>query len=524
MPRENWSSPTSSVKSFGTALPKQIPIDANPDYEAFRRQADLNRGVGFSLSSSHFPQAPPNPTTLRPRPTRWNTHASDKGSDFSLSRTAKERPISRMEVEQQGLHDSAYVSSDSKRTSEASIQPPSILNLNMPRFESPRQTESPFDRRTTLSKVEDRHPRLSIAQNRVDPPTPGNAKSNHLRAETMPPTIESGPSLITPSQLKDLMDAEGSESNLLLLDLRVSQQYAQARIEGALNLCIPTTLLKRATFNLTKLQQTFQNTEMEQRFSKWKSTKHLVVYDAYSAEKRDAVSCMNMVKKFTNEGYTGGMYILRGGFNTFAEAYPESIDEGFGPGAGGISSSAANQGGSRPGIAPVIGGVMLPMAGNGANPFFSNIRQNMDLADGVGQLDIARPSGLESPTLPRWLRDASKPIDHGKQVSNKFLSIEKDEQSRMKAAYSMFGESQKDKNAPQLCGIEKGVKNRYKDILPFEHARVKLQGRPDGACDYVNASHIKASRSNKRYIATQGPLPATFEVSILNRTILCPSA
>ncbi|GKT56341.1 protein-tyrosine phosphatase [Colletotrichum tofieldiae] len=510
VPRDNWSSPTSSVKSFGAALPKQVPIDANPDYEAFKRQADLNRGVGFSLSSSHFPQAPPNPTTLRPRPARWNTHASDTASDFSIPRVAKERPMSRMEVDQQNSHDSAYVSSDSKRNSEASVQPPNILNLNMPRFESPRHSESPFESRTTLSKVEDRHPRLSIPQNKMDAPAPTNARSNQPRAETLPPTMESGPSLITPSQLKDLIEADGSESDLLLLDLRVSQQYAQARIEGALNLCIPTTLLKRATFNLTKLQKTFQSPAMEERFSKWKSTKHLVVYDAYSAEKRDAVSCMNMVKKFTNEGYTGGMYVLRGGFNAFADAYPELVDEGYGAVASGSSPAAANDG-KRPGIAPVIGGVMLPMTQNNANPFFSNIRQNMDLADGVGQLDIARPSGLESPTLPRWLRDASKPSDHGKQVSEKFLNIEKAEQSRMKAAYSMFGGAEKDKSVPQLCGIEKGGKNRYKDILPFEHARVKLQGRPDGACDYVNASHIKASRSNKRYIASQGPLPATFE-------------
>ncbi|KAK2004251.1 protein-tyrosine phosphatase [Colletotrichum falcatum] len=510
MPRDNWSSPTSSVKSFGAAMPKQVPIDANPDYEAFKRQADLNRGMGFSLSSSHFPQAPPNPPTLRPRPARWNTHASDNAPDFLIPRVAKERPVSRMEVDQQSSHDSAYASSESKRNSEASIQPPAIMNLNMPRFESPMQSESPFERRTTLSKVEDRYPRLSISQNKIDAPMRGNAKLNQPRAETLPPSMESGPSLMTPSQLKEFIEADGSESDLLLLDLRVSQQYAQARIKGALNLCIPTTLLKRATFNLAKLQKTFQNPAMEERFSKWKSTKQLVVYDAYSTEKRDAISCMNMVKKFANEGYTGGMYILRGGFNAFADAYPDLVDEGYGAVASGGALAAAHAG-NRPGIAPVIGGVMLPMTQNNANPFFSNIRQNMDLADGVGQLDIARPSGLESPTLPRWLRDASKPSDHGKQVSDKFLGIEKAEQARMKAAYSMFGGSEKNKSVPQLCGIEKGGKNRYKDILPFEHARVKLQGRPDGACDYVNASHIKSSRSNKRYIATQGPLPATFE-------------
>uniref|UniRef100_L2GHM9 protein-tyrosine-phosphatase n=1 Tax=Colletotrichum fructicola (strain Nara gc5) TaxID=1213859 RepID=L2GHM9_COLFN len=498
MPRDNWSSPTSSVKSFAAALPKQVPIDANPDYEAFKRQADLNRGKGFK------PYDPP------PSPAKMEYPASD----FSIPRASKERPTGRMDVEQENGPDSAYVSADSKRNSEASINPPPMmLNLNLPRFESPRPTDSPspFERRTTLSKVDDRHQRMSISENKVDPPSPRGTAAKHPRAETLPPTIESGPSLISPAQLKGLIEAGGSDTELLLLDLRVSQQYANARIEGALNLCIPTTLLKRATFNLTKLQQTFQNSTNEERFSKWKDTKNLVVYDAHSAEKRDAVSCMNMIKKFTNEGYTGGSYILRGGFKAFADEYPDLVDEGYGPQGDSVSPSMANQGGNRPGIAPVIGGVMLPMASNNPNPFFSNIRQNMDLADGVGQLDIARPSGLESPTLPRWLRDASKPNDHGKQVSNKFLSIEKEEQSRMKAAYSMFGGDQKDKKVPQLCGIEKGGKNRYKDILPFEHARVKLQGRPEGACDYVNASHIKASRSNKRYIATQGPLPATFD-------------
>lgn len=66
-------------------------------------------------------------------------------------------------------------------------------------------------------------------------------------------------------------------------------------------------------------------------------------------------------------------------------------------------------------------------------------------------------------------------------------------------------------NDVQIAGIEKGNKNRYNNIWPFEHARVKLQGRLAGGCDYVNASHIKAMRSNKQYIASQGPLPATFE-------------
>ena len=49
-----------------------------------------------------------------------------------------------------------------------------------------------------------------------------------------------------------------------------------------------------------------------------------------------------------------------------------------------------------------------------------------------------------------------------------------------------------------------------------EHARVHLADRAEGACDYINASHVQASRSYKRYIASQGPLPATFDVSKVN--------
>lgn len=64
-----------------------------------------------------------------------------------------------------------------------------------------------------------------------------------------------------------------------------------------------------------------------------------------------------------------------------------------------------------------------------------------------------------------------------------------------------------------IAGIEKGSKNRYNSIWPYEHTRVKLQGVREGGCDYINANHIQASYSNKRYIATQGPLPATFNVS-----------
>lgn len=84
--RENWS-PTSSVKSFAAALPKQVTLEANPEFEAFKRQADLNRGKSFSLPTSHYVQPTSHPTPVRPRPPRWHTHASDTGSETSFVRS-----------------------------------------------------------------------------------------------------------------------------------------------------------------------------------------------------------------------------------------------------------------------------------------------------------------------------------------------------------------------------------------------------------------------------------------------------
>ncbi|TMS34004.1 hypothetical protein L596_001674 [Steinernema carpocapsae] len=60
------------------------------------------------------------------------------------------------------------------------------------------------------------------------------------------------------------------------------------------------------------------------------------------------------------------------------------------------------------------------------------------------------------------------------------------------------------------------AKNRYKNILPFDHSRVKLE-TDDGLGDYVNASIIQTKSSlypefsglNRQYISTQGCLAST---------------
>ncbi len=522
-PQSNWSPPTSSILSFGTASPKHLPLDANPEFEAFRKQTEEHNS--FKLSHGNLQHFASTPTAhMRPKPDRKLTRSDTQEHPPSPKSRPRVRDATpdRMDLDD-ARQRARFASPEPMQSVEASLNTPSFFDI--PRQQSPANINSPNSpiQRNVLSSLDDRHPRLSLPQNKADPPSPHlrlqQRGLQHHRADTLPSSLEDGPSMISSAQLRDMI-GRIPHGQLLLLDLRVSLQFSQSRIQDALNLCIPTTLLKRPSFNLQKLQETFTNEAEKARFSQWRNAKYIIVYEAFSDEKKDATSAINTLKKFTNEGWKGQSYILRGGFAEFSEHFPQLIDNRSSQEKQ-SSKISLSLGTSGPEVAPVAGGCVLPATKNAANPFFSNIRQNQDLIGGVGQLEVQFPEELTpeiEKTLPRWLLQAAAKEDHGKSVSDKFLHLELAEQSRMNKALSSsvsYGSPTGNAKDVQIAGIEKGGKNRYNNIWPFEHARVRLQGRPDGACDYVNASHIKASRSNKRYIASQGPLPATFEVSSL---------
>ncbi|XP_072546028.1 protein tyrosine phosphatase receptor type Eb [Salminus brasiliensis] len=71
------------------------------------------------------------------------------------------------------------------------------------------------------------------------------------------------------------------------------------------------------------------------------------------------------------------------------------------------------------------------------------------------------------------------------------------------------------------CGFGRGTfeeasreenkeKNRYPNILPYDHSRVMLSRIDDHMCsDYINASYIDGYREKNKFIAAQGPKPET---------------
>ena len=434
-----------------------------------------------------------------PSVSRNENNASGGGQDgMDIDPPSEERPLPQpIQSQEPSSLDQPFLQSRDNVQSPANLSQHDLSNL----------------KRTQIAHVDERHPRNSLPHNRAEPlPTV-------QRAETLPGAISTaGPTMVSVSDCVEIMKSHLPQ-DLLILDLRVYPQYSKSRVRDAVNLCIPTTLLKRSSFNLSKLSETFTKEHEKAKFAQWRKTKFIIVYDASSLQLRDATSCVNTLKKFTTENFDGATVIVRGGFSSFAKKFPDQIDQRQACEIDGSNSS--NLSIDPPAAAPVAGGCMMPATKTAANPFFGTIRQNMDLIGGVGQIPITLPSGVEDGGLgevPSWLRRVSLESDKGKTVADRFLGIEKAEQQRMQKALQVnvrYGTPNPlSPQAVQIAGIEKGTKNRYKDMLPYDHSRVRLQDVPSGECDYVNASYIKTEYSSKHYIASQAPVPATFEVSL----------
>ncbi|XP_041092103.1 tyrosine-protein phosphatase non-receptor type 22-like isoform X2 [Polyodon spathula] len=102
--------------------------------------------------------------------------------------------------------------------------------------------------------------------------------------------------------------------------------------------------------------------------------------------------------------------------------------------------------------------------------------------------------------LSRFLEAVrSKEADSGEVFANEF--------TRLKRQSTKYKNENPSKAAEKQ---ENCKKNRYKDIVPFDHSRVKLSLiTSDTDSDFINASFIRGVYGQKAYIATQGPLPST---------------
>ncbi|XP_057380655.1 uncharacterized protein LOC130702955 isoform X2 [Daphnia carinata] len=92
--------------------------------------------------------------------------------------------------------------------------------------------------------------------------------------------------------------------------------------------------------------------------------------------------------------------------------------------------------------------------------------------------------------------------------------LEADSNYELSKEFELIKSMSADKASCSVAKLpENQAKNRYLDILPYDHTRVILTTALDSPTftDYINASFISGYAGKRVYIATQGPKPSTIE-------------
>lgn len=381
----------------------------------------------------------------------------------------------------------------------------------------------------------------------------------------------------------------------IVFDIRPFNLYSQSRLSNSINLCMPTTLLKRPAYDLVQLLNLINISVNDKQIIHHQihtvTTEpiSILVYDSESYTNHITFALYQTIFKFlkynSNEETKFKVGYINGGFNSIenksiidsSELNPSNNLNIASPPSSTFSLSSsissyspisplASTSHSNDHIddhAPYLGGFTLPSSAPSQQKFLSSIKKNnlilpkLDMKtiqsneelidDDINHYNyqIKLPKNLKDhkDELPNWLKFLAEDIDdvnHNeillKKFNLKFNKIETCEQIRLNAAITRNSDHAACSN-PNICspsslcpgcddinykipkGIEYGFKNRYNNIWPYEHSRVKLINLPsiqkiynNDNDDYFNANYIHFPKlSNNRYIATQNPLQSTFE-------------
>lgn len=119
-----------------------------------------------------------------------------------------------------------------------------------------------------------------------------------------PPNITA----ISPKELSSLL----LSLSLLLVDIRAFAVYAKSRLVDAINICIPTVLLKRSSLSLENISESIVSRGDRGRFARWKEADGIVIYDTDSLRVKDSYPLTTLAAKFLEAGFKNPMYGLIG--------------------------------------------------------------------------------------------------------------------------------------------------------------------------------------------------------------------
>ena len=107
---------------------------------------------------------------------------------------------------------------------------------------------------------------------------------------------------LCPDRLRDEMSK--SDRSLLLIDCRSQSEYSRAHVRGAINITLPSLMLKRLKRGNLNISSVIQNNEAKERFTKSSKSASVVLYDECSTDLNSNPSAVInlLVKKLRQDG------------------------------------------------------------------------------------------------------------------------------------------------------------------------------------------------------------------------------
>lgn len=352
-------------------------------------------------------------------------------------------------------------------------------------------------------------PKASPAPLALSPTTSTTSVFKKVVKHPLPQNVD----LITNTELSLMMMMD----TCLVIDVRPFIEFSAGHVKGAINFNLPSTLLKRQAFTLQKCMNNVslvENMKLSNFLKMQSPDKKVVFYDDSEVFNGEVpLTLFGSVNKFINdESFIGELYIIKSGFPGFKKDFPDLVEVNTQsqqaptrPPPHNRSLSLASLSTASSPISPNLSRFQLPKLPK--TPVFK-IRHNEEcydfenykLMNDFKHLNYAFNHGPSS-KLPEWFNDLFKK-GNTHSLIEKFKNLEIEEKRRINCMISTNSVG---------SGIELGFKNRYKDIFPYEHSRVKLALTPTQESNgYINANFVNAPQlSNMKYIATQAPLQDT---------------
>ena len=298
------------------------------------------------------------------------------------------------------------------------------------------------------------------------------------------------------------------DSSVLIVDIRPHAAYTSARIPHAISLCVPSTLLKRPLFSLQKLCAMLPSASARNRFSAWRSSSRILVYDADSQSISDTSNINGLLRKFKSDGFQGELVWLKGGFQAVWKDCREMVDTN--PPDPDADNEDEDDEHDRTSSQNVLRTRHLPMAAfslsstmihnspfsakqrqqhlqqskpsshstssstfHASNPFFDAIRQNVELSHGVTEripLQLPKRVRRRINDLPfHWLQGiakrSSKTPSRAKPVSDTSTTSDSDSADDVESASQAEIDDGQEALAMQFHKIELAEQKRLMSIM-----------------------------------------------------------